>query len=72
MVAFLKAHPIPYPIAVLDVYAPPPDFDTPRGLPTTYVIAPDGKVARAFLGPVAIDELAKVIDGAAPGAHAGA
>jgi len=65
MVAFLAKRPIPYPIAVLDVYAPPPDFETPRGLPMTYLIAPDGKVAKTFLGPVTSAELAKLIDGGA-------
>jgi hypothetical protein len=67
MVAFLAKRPIPYPIAVLDVYAPPPDFETPRGLPMTYLIAPDGKVAKTFLGPVTSAELAKVIDAGAVG-----
>jgi thiol-disulfide isomerase/thioredoxin len=67
MVAFLAKRPIPYPIAVLDVYAPPPDFETPRGLPMTYLIAPDGKVAKTFLGPVTSAELAKVIDAGASG-----
>jgi len=65
MVAFLAKRPIPYPIAVLDVYAPPADFDSPRGLPMTYLIAPDGKVAKNFFGPVTSAELAKLIDGAA-------
>jgi len=64
MEAFLKTHPISYPIALLDVYAPPADFDPPRGLPMTYLIAPDGKVARKFLGPVTSDELAKAISDA--------
>jgi thiol-disulfide isomerase/thioredoxin len=57
MVAFLKQHVVHYPIAVLDVYKPPADFDTPRGLPMTYVIAPDGKVAKKFLGPVTTADL---------------
>jgi thiol-disulfide isomerase/thioredoxin len=52
MATFLKTHPVVYPVAIIDVYAPPPDFATPRGLPMTYLIAPDGKVARQFLGPV--------------------
>ena len=33
--------------------------------PMTYLIAPDGKVARQFLGPVAMTELARIIDAAA-------
>jgi thiol-disulfide isomerase/thioredoxin len=52
MEAFLKEHRFSYPVALVDVYAGLPDFPIPRGLPTTYVIAPDGKVAREFLGPV--------------------
>ena len=63
MVIFLKQHVIPYPIAVLDVYAPPADFDTPRGLPMTYLIAPDGRVAKTFLGPVEAADLEAVVDG---------
>lgn len=61
MDAFLKVIPINYPMAVLDVYNPPADFDTPVGLPLTYVIAPDGKVASKFLGPVTLEDLEKVI-----------
>lgn len=49
---FLTRHPASYPVAIIDVYAPPADFETPRGLPLTYLIAPDGAVARQFLGPV--------------------
>ena len=62
MQAFLAKRPIAYPIAVLDVYSPPADFETPRGLPMTYLIAPDGRVAKIFLGPVTSEELAKVVD----------
>ncbi|HEX5756354.1 MAG TPA: TlpA disulfide reductase family protein [Arenimonas sp.] len=59
--AFLAKHPAGYPIAVLDVYDPPADFDTPRGLPMTYLIAPDGKVAKKFLGPITSDDLGAAI-----------
>ena len=61
MEAFLKEHPIPYPFAVIDVYSPPADFDTPRGLPMTYLIAPDGKVAKRFLGPVEMTDIEQAI-----------
>lgn len=67
---FLAAHPVVYPIAIIDVYAPPADFDTPRGLPMTYLVAPDGTVARQFLGPVTAHEIEDAIAGAggpAPG-----
>lgn len=61
MKAFLEKHPVVYPIAILDVYNPPADFSTPRGLPMTYLIAPDGKVARQFLGPVTAKEIETAI-----------
>ena len=57
MRAFLERHPVVYPIAIVDTYDPPKDFDTPRGLPTTYLIAPDGTVAKKFLGPVTAREI---------------
>jgi len=58
---FLHAHPVSYPISVLDPFEPPPDFTVPRGLPTTYLIAPDGRVARQFLGPVTATQIEEVI-----------
>jgi thiol-disulfide isomerase/thioredoxin len=58
---FLGRHPAGYPIAVLDVYNPPADFDTPRGLPMTYLIDPDGRIARKFLGPITSGDLAEAI-----------
>jgi thiol-disulfide isomerase/thioredoxin len=58
---FLGRHPAGYPIAVLDVYDPPADFDTPRGLPMTYLIDPDGRIARKFLGPITSEDLAEAI-----------
>lgn len=62
MQSFLTEHPVAYPIAIIDVYDPPADFDTPRGLPMTYLIAPDGKVARQFLGPVTAREIEAAIE----------
>jgi thiol-disulfide isomerase/thioredoxin len=58
MQAFLQKHPIDYPFAILDVYNPPADFETPRGLPMTVLIAPDGEVVKTFLGPVTSADLA--------------
>jgi thiol-disulfide isomerase/thioredoxin len=58
---FLAKHPAGYPIALLDVYDPPADFETPRGLPMTYLIDPEGRVAKKFLGPVTSQELAAAI-----------
>lgn len=61
MRAFLAKRPAGYPIAIVDVYAPPADFDVPRGLPMTYLIAPDGRVAERFLGPVTGESLTEAI-----------
>ena len=58
---FLKVHPVVYPVAVIDTYDPPADFDTPRGLPMTYLIAPDGRVAKKILGPVTARDLEAAI-----------
>ena len=54
---FLKQRPVVYPVAILDVYSPPTDFATPRGLPMTFLIAPDGKVAKQFMGPITAHEI---------------
>ncbi len=62
MLVFLRDHVVSYPMALLDVYKPPADFETPRGLPMTYLIAPDGKVARKFLGPITSADLNAAID----------
>ena len=50
--AFLAKRPVAYPIARIDVYEPPKDFGAPRGLPTTWLIAPDGTMKRKYTGPV--------------------
>lgn len=67
MDAFLKEHTPGYPIAVVDPYNPPPDFDPPRALPTSYLIGPDGAVVKKFLGPITIKELEQKIDQSKPG-----
>jgi thiol-disulfide isomerase/thioredoxin len=64
MRAFLAKRPVKYPIAIVDTYDPPPDFPTPRGLPMTYLIAPDGRVAKKFLGPITGEDLADAIEAA--------
>ncbi|MEG3191093.1 TlpA family protein disulfide reductase [Lysobacter sp. D1-1-M9] len=58
---FLDEHPVVYPVAIVDTYAPPADFATPRGLPMTYLIAPDGRVAGKFLGPVTAHDIEAAI-----------
>jgi thiol-disulfide isomerase/thioredoxin len=50
--AFMTKHPVVYPIAQVTMDKPLKDFDEPLGLPTTWLIGPDGKVAKHFTGPI--------------------
>ncbi|QRP64753.1 TlpA family protein disulfide reductase [Rhodanobacter sp. FDAARGOS 1247] len=59
--AFIAKHPVVYPIAQVTLDKPLKDFDEPRGLPTTYLISPDGKVAKHIVGPVTEASLAALI-----------
>jgi len=58
---FLKAHPVQYPIANVPLETPPKDFGAPKALPTTYLIAPDGSIAKKFTGPITTADLEKAI-----------
>jgi len=60
--AFLNKHPADYPVAHVDPYLPMTGFAVPRGLPTTYLIAPDGRIAERMIGPVDGKLLALAID----------
>lgn len=59
--AFLAKHPVSYPIAQVTLDKPVKDFDEPRGLPTTWLIGPDGKVVKRFVGPVTEASLGEAI-----------
>lgn len=59
--AFVASHPVVYPIAQVTLDKPLKDFDEPRGLPTTYVIRPDGTVAKRIVGPVTEASLNELI-----------
>jgi thiol-disulfide isomerase/thioredoxin len=50
--SFLQKHPVGFPVAQVTMDKPLTDFDTPLGLPTTWLIGPDGKVAKHFTGPI--------------------
>jgi thiol-disulfide isomerase/thioredoxin len=58
---FLAKRPVVYPVAIVDMQAPPEGFDTPRGLPMTWLLGPDGTVSREFLGPVTAAEVEAAI-----------
>ena len=58
---FLKENPVSYPVAQVDTTEPPKDFDSPRGLPMTYLIAPDGTIAEKYLGPITSEMLSQAI-----------
>lgn len=60
VLAFAKKHPVDYPLAQLDMDNLPRGIEMPATLPTTYLIAPDGHLARRFIGPVD----AKLLDAA--------
>ncbi|GAB3099157.1 TlpA family protein disulfide reductase [Lysobacter terrae] len=69
--AFLKDHPVVYPIAIVDTFDPPKSFATPRGLPTSYLIGPDGKLVKKFMGPITTGDIEGAIaaaGGPKPGA----
>ena len=56
------------------MYSPLKDWESPAGLPTTYLIAPDGKVAKRFLGPIEARDIETAIaaaGGPKPGAQGG-
>lgn len=61
---FLGKHPVKYPIANVPIDDPPKDFGAPKGLPTTYLIAPDGSIAKKFMGPVTSQDLDQAITAA--------
>ncbi|WP_127564596.1 TlpA family protein disulfide reductase [Stenotrophomonas indicatrix] len=61
MQSFLTKHPVTYPIVIVDPFDPPTDFATPRGLPLTHLIDPQGKLAHSFLGPVTAADIEQQI-----------
>jgi thiol-disulfide isomerase/thioredoxin len=60
---FLAERPVSYPIAIVDVYAPPAAFEVPRGMPMTYLLDPQGRIAHRWLGPVTKAEIEARVDG---------
>ncbi|MGY0506026.1 TlpA family protein disulfide reductase [Luteimonas sp. e5] len=68
---FLGKHPVVYPVAKLDPQSPPADFGHAAALPMTWLIDPQGRLVRKFVGPVTARLLEEAI-AAAGGPEAGA
>lgn len=51
-----------YPLALVDVFAPPEPFGAPRVLPTTIILNPQGVPVKTFLGPVTREAIEWFID----------
>ena len=67
---YVRKHPVDYPLARIDMQRPPAGWVMPAGLPTTDLIAPDGRLAKRFIGPITAKALDAAI-AAAGGAHKG-
>lgn len=61
--AFLAKRPVSYPIALVDVYAPPEGWEVPRGLPLSILVDPQGAVHKKFLGPVTAEDIVAAMEG---------
>lgn len=59
--AFLRKHPVRYAVAHIDPAHPPAGLAMPEVLPTTLLVAPDGRIARTFIGPLDLKQLAAAI-----------
>jgi len=62
---FAEQHPVAYPLAQLDMDNLPRGIEMPAALPTTWLIAPNGHVAKRFTGPID----AKLLDAAIAAPH---
>lgn len=61
IVKFANKHPVDYPLAQVPTDRAPGGFPAPLGLPTSYLVAPDGHIAKPFIGPVTAKLLAQAI-----------
>ena len=58
---FLQKHPVVYPIVQVDPAMPPADFGVPPALPVSWLIDPQGKVVKRFMGPVKAGDIEAAI-----------
>ncbi len=61
---FMQGHPVSYPVALVNLENPPKALPEPEDLPSTFLIAPDGRVVRHLVGPVNAGRLDAAIDAA--------
>ena len=61
---FLAEFHASYPILRVDVYQPPEPFGAPKVLPTTIILDTEGRVVKAFLGPVTREAIERFVDSA--------
>jgi thiol-disulfide isomerase/thioredoxin len=59
---FLAEFPASYPILRVDVYDPPDALGAPRALPTTFLVAPDGRLVETWIGPITSDRITARVD----------
>lgn len=64
--AFVRDHPVAYPLAQVDTQAPPPGIEAPLALPATWVIDPHGRVVKRVFGEITPEQILAVVD-ARPG-----
>lgn len=57
MRAFLEKHPVVYPIAIVGLEQALPGFDAPVGLPMTYLVGPDGRMAKRYAGVLTAEKV---------------
>ncbi len=60
--AFVEEFDVRFPVARVDVYAPPEPFGAPKVLPTTIILDPRGHAVKTFFGPVTRDAIEAFID----------
>lgn len=71
MQAFLERHPVVYPVAIVGPDQALPGFDGITGLPMTFLVAPDGTLAKRYAGVLTAEKVEAdiaALGGPAPGA----
>ncbi|MDO5505177.1 MAG: TlpA disulfide reductase family protein [Pseudoxanthomonas suwonensis] len=68
---FLKRRPVVYPVAIIGLETPLPGFEGVTGLPMTFLVAPDGTLAKRYAGVLTAQKVEAdiaALGGPAPGA----